>query len=209
LPDPNGTCSAACTTAANWQGTVIGMDGEYGSLVVDPTDRLHVVFRDRAANTLQYTTCSTGCPTPGNWQAATVDPGASTSTGTALVLSESGGLHAAYLASGGITYATCPAGCDTPAGWQSTAVAGSGNLHINLGLAVEPGGRVHLGYGRYGPNQVEYATCVTDCTSGVSWQTVAALQGPSPAHLNLVQDPAGQLHLSYEDLTTSMVGYGE
>jgi len=203
------TCAAACTTAANWQGTVISPDGQSGSLVVDPTDRLHVVFRDPAANTLQYATCSTGCLTPGNWQATTVDAGAITFTGTALVLSEGGALHAAYLASGGITYATWSAGCDTPAGWQSAAVAGAGNLHVNLGLAVEAGGRVHLAYGRYGPNQVEYATCVTDCGSGASWQTVAALPGPSPAHLNLVQDLAGQIHVGYEDITTMMVGYGE
>jgi hypothetical protein len=201
------TCAATCTTPANWQSTTIAPDGSWPSLLAEPTGRLHLVYRDPAANTLRYATCAGGCEMAGNWSDGPVDLTANTSTATALAMDAAGALHTAYLASGGVRYASCAGACDQSGGWQSTAIADAGDLRVQIGLALGETGRVHVIYGR--STQLEYATCVSECVGRANWQVGIGLPAADVRHLSLVRDLAGGLHLAFEDILTLGVGYAE
>jgi hypothetical protein len=201
------TCAAACTTPANWQSTTIAPDGSSPSLLAEPTGRVHLVYRDPAANTLRYATCGGGCEVAGNWSDGPVDLTANTFTATALAMDAAGALHTAYLASGGVRYASCAGACDQSGGWQSTAIADAGDLRVQIGLALGETGRVHVIYGRSA--QLEYATCVSECVVRANWQVGVGLPAADVRHLSLVRDLAGGLHLAFEDILTFTAGYAE
>ena len=201
------TCAAACTTATNWQSASLAPDGSSPSLLAESTGRLHLVYRDPAANALRYATCAGSCETAGNWSDAPIDATASTSTGTALAMDDAGALHTAYLADGGVRYATCAGGCDQSGSWDSTAIADAGDLRVQVALALSETGRVHVIYGRRA--QLEYATCVGTCLVRDNWQVGVGLPAADIRHVSLVRDGAGGLHLAFEDILTFTVGYAE
>jgi hypothetical protein len=201
------SCAAGCTTATNWQATVLAPIGDRPSLIAEPAGRRHLIYRDPATSTMRYATCAAGCGTAGSWDDVPVDPTASTFTGTALSLDDEGGLHTVYLASGGVRYATCSSGCDASGGWQSTGISDAGDLRVHVGLALGDNGRVHVIYGR--GTHLEYATCVTDCVARANWQVTEGLPGADTRHLALVRDAAGGLHLAFEDVATLTAGYAE
>jgi hypothetical protein len=141
------TCPSACETYENWEAIVVGAGvlGQYPSLELDPSGRLHVSYFRSDAD-LGYATCPAACELPESWQHLTVDDlgGAYTS----LALDASGRLHVSYYdnTSFDLEYATCAAACELAASWQRTTIDAEGDVGRTTSLAVGTNGRIHVSY---------------------------------------------------------------
>jgi len=94
------TCASACATAANWQnltlGDTTGIVGQYSSLAVDVSGRVHVTYYDAFNADLEYATCAVACATLAGWRFATADAVLNVGEDPSLVVDASGRLHVTY-----------------------------------------------------------------------------------------------------------------
>jgi hypothetical protein len=81
------TCSSACTLADNWDNTSIdstGDVGEYTSLAIDSSDKLHVSYRDDDNSQLKYATNISG-----SWVMTNIDNSADVGYYTSIDINSS------------------------------------------------------------------------------------------------------------------------
>jgi hypothetical protein len=121
------TCAASCTTAASWQTVSVDVPdqvGQYASVAVDASIRVHMAYRDVTNGDLKYATCAAGCATAGNWQALAVDVLGDVGRYTSLGVDGTGRVHVSYydVTNSNLKYATCAASCATTGNWQAVTV---------------------------------------------------------------------------------------
>jgi Big-like domain-containing protein len=192
-----------------WSATTAhtGNVGQYTSLVVDGSGRRHVTYYNAAIGNLEYVTCTSRCTVPQgvyeSWgSGTTVDSLGSVGHHTSLGVDGDGRLHVSYLdnTNGNLKYATCagPGACNLAANWQATTVDTSGFVGRFTSLAVDASGRLHVSYVDDTKQDLKYATCVSACTTGASWQVVTVDSlAVVEQHTSLVVDASGRLHVSY------------
>ena len=205
------TCAASCTTAGNWATVAVdqsGFVGDYTSLAVDGSGRVHVSYSDGTNVDLKYATCAASCTTAANWQTVVVDQTGFVGAYTSLAVDGSGRVHVSYQGDADLKYATCPAGCTVAANWTNVAVDQTGYAGAYSSLAVDGSGRLHVGYFEETKGDLRYATCAADCTTAANWQTVAADEtGDIGYSASLAVDGSGRLHVSYADFTNGDLKY--
>ena len=93
------TCAGACATATNWQAATAdasGLVGQYTSLAVDGSARVHVSYFDDTNDDLKYATCAAACGTAANWRSVSVDATGSAGWFTSLIVDANGRLLVSY-----------------------------------------------------------------------------------------------------------------
>jgi hypothetical protein len=210
------TCAGACAIAANWQLVTVdttGSVGQYTSLAVEASGRLHVTYLDDTNADLKYATCAAGCTTAANWQTVTVDgSGAAVGTGPSVVVGAGGRLHVSYYdgTNDDLKYATCNAACGTAANWQVVTVDGAGLVGMYNSLAVDGNGRLHVSYFGETNSDLKYATCAVACATAGNWRFVAVdATGSVGEYTSLAVDGSGRLHVSYYAVSNGGLKYIE
>jgi hypothetical protein len=207
------TCAATCATAGNWQAVTVaapGVAGQYTSLGVDGSGRVHVSHYDSTSHHLKYSTCAAGCATGANWQTVTVDAAEFVGTWTSLTVDASGRLHVSYYddVNDAVKYATCAATCATAANWQVATIDASASVGYYTSLTVDGGGRLHVSYFDNTSFDLKYATCAAACTTATNWHAVTVdATGSVGAYTSQKVDGGGRLHVSYYDLTNADLKY--
>lgn len=173
-------CSTACTTATNWQITVLDsanfLFASPRALAVDGTGRRHLVFQKSDSvglAPLTYSTCDTGCGSAANWQSTQIDPDPLFDGAPVVALDLNGHPRTSYWdrLSGqvAITFASCDTLCTTPTGWRilpiQTIELGSSDF-LEHSLAIDAAGRPHMSFQHGG---LSYAGCNVNCTLAGSW----------------------------------------
>ena len=198
-------------TTRTWQPVVFDQSGgDYTSLAVHGSGRVHVSYWYGTNGDLKYATCAANCTTAANWEAVAVDQGGFLGGYTSLAVDASDRVHVSYYdgTNNDLKYATCAASCTTAANWQTVAVDQSGFVGPYTSLAVDASGRVHVSYYDGTNGDLKYATCAASCTSAGSWQTVAVDQSQNVGqYTSLAVDASGRVHVSYYDETNGDLKY--
>jgi hypothetical protein len=153
------TCSAACTTGANWTPvTVDGTGGLHASLAVASDGAVHVAYKNDFDDNLVYVTCAGQCTTSNDWNGVIVDEEGNVGSYTSLERDAAGRLHLSYYdeTNGDLKYAICAAECTSQTSWQSAAVDQDGNVGLYTSLALDDAGRVQVSYYRQGEGDLKY-----------------------------------------------------
>ncbi len=202
------TCSSDCANAANWQTAVVDSDGDFTSLEVDGTGRLHVSYFG-SLNEPRYATCAAACTSSTSWQTVAVDASGTRGEYSSLAVDGSGGVHMSYWdeAHRYLKYATCSASCAIAANWRSAVLDGAGQYGEFNSLAVDGLGRLHLVYHEETSGVLLYAFCFTDCL-GNGWQTVVVdPTDDAGAGTSIAVDAAGRVHIAYHADDTDELRY--
>ena len=111
----------------------ISIIGEYTSIAVDTSGKVHISYFDEYLQALKYATNASG-----SWVTKTVDSSGDVGEYTSIAVDTSGKAHISYFGSGLLKYATNASGSwvtttvDIYGGWEnSTAVDTSGKVHIS------------------------------------------------------------------------------
>lgn len=190
----------ATTTIDSTVGTVATT-----SLVVDVSQRVHVLYSQDGVSTLRYATCAGSCALATSWQHVTVDTTANSGLGSALVI-DAAGLHATYQVfsgQGDLRYTACAGNCLQATSWHTATIDSSGDTGHDAALASDGNGQLHVTYierasGARG--HLKYAFCATSCTTANNWQITVLDSGTflfaSPRALAV--DGTGRRHLLYQ-----------
>lgn len=174
-------CSTACSTATNWQITVldsaIHVSSSSRALAIDGASRQHLVYQradSASAVSLYYSRCDTGCGSATNWQSTQIDPSPLFDASPVIALDPNGHPRSAYWGSPGgtstITYASCDTQCTTPNAWRILPIqvieSGSSDL-LQHSLVIDATGSPHMSFQHAG---LSYAGCTsTICVLPGSW----------------------------------------
>lgn len=196
------TCSANCTIASNWQKTDLfsgALDGwqpvRSRDLAVDPSDGLHMLYRDTSWG-IWYATCASACATVGNWHHVKLETASSfdlyTGSNAAIAVDSRSVVHVLLRSSDttqSLVYLECATQCDSISNWGSVAVA-RGNTGRSPALATS-GGRLAITYHDFsGFPVVTFAHCDTNCVSAASWSS-QSLSTASGADIAVAFDATG------------------
>lgn len=215
LQDLNyATCAAHCNTATSWlsgvQVDAAGYVGQYTTLDVDASRRVHIGYYDVTNFDLKYATCATGCDAPAGWQLVTVDALGNVGRFPSLAVDASGRVHISYyqVSNYDLKYATCAANCDATAGWDTVTVDGDGVVGQYSSLVVDANGRIHISYRDDTNGALKYATCTAGCDAATGWKTVAVdTAGNVGEHTSLAEGARGRLHVTYYDQANADLKY--
>ncbi|HKC46475.1 MAG TPA: hypothetical protein VKB63_02660 [Gemmatimonadales bacterium] len=175
------------------------------SLVVDVSQRVHVLYSQDGISTLRYATCAGSCALATSWQHMTVDSTANSGLGSSLI-TDAGSLHVTYQVHNGqgrLRYATCSGNCLQATNWQVTTIDSSGSTGYDAALAADSNGQLHVTYIELvsgAPGHLKYAFCATSCTTASNWQITVLDSGKflfSSARA-LAVDGSGRRHLLYQ-----------
>jgi hypothetical protein len=173
-------CATSCTTASNWQITVLDsgtfLFSSPRALAVDGTDRRHLVYQKSdslGVAPLYYARCDTGCASAASWLTTLVDPDPLFDAVPVLALDEGGHPRSGYWDhisnQVAISYASCDTQCTTTAGWHvlpiQTIEQGSSDL-LQHSLVVDQAGRPHMSFQHGG---LSYTGCNLNCSVPGSW----------------------------------------
>jgi hypothetical protein len=173
-------CATGCTTASNWQITVLDsgtfLFSSPRALAVDGTGRRHLVYQKSdslGVAPLYYARCDTGCASAASWQATLVDPDPLFDAVPVVALDEGGHPRSGYWDHLNnqvvISYASCDTQCNTTDGWHilplQTIEQGSSDL-LQHSLLVDQAGRPHMSFQHSG---LSYAGCNLNCSVPGSW----------------------------------------
>ncbi|HEY6223197.1 MAG TPA: hypothetical protein VIW26_05400 [Gemmatimonadales bacterium] len=179
------------------------------SLVVDVSQRVHVVYSQDGVSTLRYATCAGSCGEGTSWQHVTVDTTANSGLGSSLII-DAAGLHATYQVfngQGDLRYAACAGTCLQAGSWQAATIDSGGDTGHDAALAADGSGQLHVTYielasGARG--HLKYAFCATGCTTPASWQ-IGVLDSATYLFAStraLAVDGSGRRHLVYQKSDT-------
>lgn len=153
--------------------------GQYSSIAVDQSKRVHISYFDATNGDLKYASCETECTTDSDgdgvadhWITETVDEGevnpangSTDSVGwyTSTKVDSKGYVHISYLneTSGDLMYVTNKSGA-----WEKATIDRYDRAGVYTSLAIGPDDDVHIVYNRYSPGftALKYAVCSADCT---------------------------------------------
>src|SRR5207244_1182118 len=161
--------------------------GDYTSLAVDGSGRVHVSYSDGTNVDLKYATCAASCTTAANWQTVVVDQTGFVGAYTSLAVDGSGRVHVSYQGDADPQYPTRAAAGAGPAlpssahvttvhltcapcadsfapapTWHTVAGARPGFVGAYTSLAGHGSRRLHVSY--QGHADLKYATCPAGCT---------------------------------------------
>src|SRR5437667_55015 len=168
-------------TTRTWQPVVFDQSGgDYTSLAVHGSGRVHVSYWYGTNGDLKYATCAANCTTAANWEAVAVDQDQIVGVYTSLAVDASGRVHVSYYdeTNGDLKYATCAASCTTAANWQSVAVDQSGFVGPYTSLGVDGSGRVHVSYHDGTNGDLKYTSYAESSRTAGSGPTPAAAHPP-------------------------------
>jgi hypothetical protein len=148
------TCSAACTSAANWHTVPIGT-GRLPSLTMTSDGRLSLAYVD-GPGTIRAAICAVACVT-GGWSSAPLVASSSV-TDVALAIAPDGGWHLAYADDGivesrdrVVRYATCASSCSDSLNWRSMTIDSTEFAPTYfVALAIDSTNRVTLAHATSG-----------------------------------------------------------
>ncbi len=128
-----------------------------------------------------------------------------------LAKDSTGGLHAVYADSvnGDLVYAECATNCAVPGSWSVLAVDTVGNIGSSSAIAVDRTGRVHMVYRSDRLETLQYATCLTACTTLASWSIATADNSSSLIGINpsIYVTPDGVVNATYYDGINSFIRF--
>jgi hypothetical protein len=152
------TCLASCSSAANWQATLIdGIGPETGffeyqtSVAMGADGVVHVSYGNDGD--LRYARCAAACTVAANWLKVTVDAPDFRGQFSSLAVGTDGRVHVSYYdgTNGDLRYATCAAACLSSTSWvryrlDGLTLVGNPDVGTFTSLAVDDGGTVHVSY---------------------------------------------------------------
>ncbi len=128
-----------------------------------------------------------------------------------LAKDSTGGLHAVYADSvnGDLVYAECATNCALPGSWNVLAVDTVGNIGSSSAIGVDQSGRVHMVYRSDRLQTLQYATCLTACTTLTSWSFATADNSSSLIGINpsIYVTPDGIVNATYYDGINSFIRF--
>ena len=174
------------------QSVFVAAGGRFPSLALNG-GKVHVAHDNNSE--LDYSFCAANCTAAANWQTISVDVAGGAGS---LIMDGTGRLYVMYDGDGDIDYGPCAVACTTVGNWQRVRVDQLTTTGQWPSLALD-GATLHASYLKDG---LRYATCRAGgagCASTANWDTVTVDIGPQRFHTSLAVDPAGQLHVSYEN----------
>lgn len=188
-----------------------GSVGQFTSLAVEGSGRLHVSYFDFANEDLRYATCAALCTAPASWELLTVDAAGSVGQHTSLAVDGGGRLHVTYYdgtPNFDLKYATCAAACAAPGNWQTATVDAAGFVGEYTSLVVDGRGRLHVSFYDSTNEDLRYATCAARCSTTASWQAATVdAAGNVGWYTSLALDESGRLHVSYYAFTNNALRF--
>jgi hypothetical protein len=172
-------CSTACSTATNWQITVLDsatyLFASPRAFAIDVSGRRQLVYQKSdtlGAAPLYYSECDTGCGNAVNWQSTQVDVDPLFDASPVIALDPSGHPRAGYWdkLSGVvvITFASCDTQC-TSNGWHLLPleqIENGSSDYLQHSLVVDAAGNPHMSFQHGG---LSYAGCNLSCSIPGSW----------------------------------------
>ena len=189
-----------------WQREIVDSSpgvGEYASIAVDASHRLHVSYYDFTNGRLKYAVkASAGSA----WSSETVGDPSGNNVGlhSSIAVDGSGKIHISYydLDNGDLKYASRASGS---AAWSIQSVDEDGNVGQYSSIAVEGNGNVHIGYHDATQTRLDlkYATNVT----GAWVKSTLDSNGNVGQYSSIAVDGAGKVHISYYDSSNGYLKY--
>ena len=122
-----------------------------------------------------------------------------------------GGLHAVYADSvnGDLYYAECAGSCAVSTSWTPLALDTVGTIGSSSAIGVDATGRVHIVYRSDRLQTLQYATCLTACTTLTSWATATVDSSSSLIGINpsIAVTGGGAVHAAYYDGINKFIVY--
>jgi len=120
-----------------------------------------------------------------------------------LAKDSTGGLHAVYADSvnGDFFYSECASNCALAINWSAPLTLDLGNVGSSSAIAADQTGRVHVMYRSDRLQTLQYATCLTACTTLTSWSFATADNSSSLIGINpaIAVSADGSVSATYYD----------
>jgi hypothetical protein len=207
------TCPAACDQPGNWVIGVadsVGTTGGLPALGLDANGTLHAAQYDFSLAVVRYLRCSSGCDTPAGWTRTTVGATGIAGFYPSLVLGVGGSVHLTFTTESpnNLYYATCQTSCTSPTAWTRTLVDGGASAGAEHGFAQGPDGRFHISYLKVNTQDLNYASCIVNCTDPANWRrTSLDTAGNVGAFSSIAVDGSGRFHVAYQDQANGFLKY--
>ncbi|MDO8281256.1 MAG: LamG-like jellyroll fold domain-containing protein [Thermodesulfovibrionia bacterium] len=199
-----------------WTATtidILGNSGEYNSIAVDSSDKVHISYKNTSNNDVYYATNKTG-----PWvteQIEDLDFGHSENAKyISIALDSSGKVNMLYFGdmSGNGSAPRIRIASNATGSWVKNRISGTISGLANMSLAIDTSvspNKFHVAY--YNTNDLLYTTCSSaDCTVTANWSVAATIDN---GVTNIVGNypslvfKSGKLHVSYYDATLSDLKY--
>lgn len=156
------------------------------SLVLDSSNKAHIVYYETNSGSLKYATNKNGA-----WEISTIDTNR-VGAHNDIAINTNGKLHISYRdeLNNDLKYATNASGT-----WQTQAIDTNGNVGMYTSIAVDSGNKVHIAYKKYNSEsnaELKYATNST----GV-WTTETIDGQGICMQTSIAIDRNGKMHITY------------
>ncbi|MGE0552867.1 MAG: Ig-like domain-containing protein [Gemmatimonadales bacterium] len=203
-------CDGACGIVGSWQSVMLeDQSGDVGfgaSVARGPDDALHVLFQDRDAETVRYTTCVATCGNTAGWSAsALIDASGIVGRVSSLAVAATGQIHAAWTDDSGslVVYGGCVSNCTDPGAWSIASLIASASATDRLQLVVDETNRPAVAFGI--DNFVAIGLCVsTACASDLSWAMLLLTSDAVPEAAISLAVTEDRIHLAYARTSTEI-----
>ena len=184
------------TTTVDSSGKV----GEYTSIALDSSGKVHISYYDYTNADLKYATNASGA-----WVTTTVDSSGQVGRYTSIALDSSGKAHISYFdnTNRDLKYATNASGS-----WVASTVDNSENVGSHTSIALDSSGNVYISYYAYQEDSRHDGDCKYATNVSGSWvATTVDSSGQVGEYTSIALDSSGKAHISYLDDTNYGLKY--
>jgi len=203
------TCPGNCETSSNWTVLTIDPEGDTGwssRLSHDPdTGAIHISYFASTDRSIRHATCISNCTDLQNWKIEKVAVSGDTGKANQMVIDPDNNIHISYISGGFLKYATNKNGS-----WTTTIVDRGDSTGDGTAIDISPvDSSIHIVYYDSISKNLKYATCSTDCSVQTNWRTITVQEGTGGGFFNpsMKIDPAGGIHISYQNGDTKNLEY--
>ena len=216
------TCTSSCATASSWSSITVDSNGDLGehtSLAIDSNDVLHIVYS--SATTLgtgsgnsnqKYATCTSSCATPSSWTITSLNAPEDSIQWNSLTVDSNDALHMVFYDQDlrDIFYSMCASLCTSASSWSTTTIQSNNDVGAPNSIGVDSNNGIHVSYFTNNPNyDLEYAKCLSSCSSQSSWSTTTLFSSGFVGWQNsiAVNQNDNSVHITFTDYTASTFNY--
>ncbi|HII23374.1 MAG TPA: hypothetical protein HA359_03865, partial [Candidatus Poseidoniaceae archaeon] len=216
------TCTSSCATASSWSSITVDSNGDLGehtSIAIDSNDVLHIVYS--SATTLgtgsgnsnqKYATCTSSCATPSSWTITSLNAPEDSIQWNSLTVDSNDALHMVFYDQDlrDIFYSMCASLCTSASSWSTSTIQSNNDVGAPNSIGVDSNNGIHVSYFTNNPNyDLEYAKCLSSCSSQSSWSTTTLFSSGFVGWQNsiAVNQNDNSVHITFTDYTASTFNY--